>query len=110
MDTKTKQFLVVPDGEYLTAFVGIKEQETKYGSKLRWTFKIIQGEYKNKTISELTKPDNPTINNRFGKFLCSLDDILLEVGAEITPEKHIGKLYKVKVANKQLMSFSKWIV
>ncbi len=98
-DSKPK-YEAIPAGNYQADFLGMKPVTLENnGSKVfRWEFKIVDGEHKGKTISELSDADKPpTVKNKTGRFLAQIANTPLAAGTKVDPDSFIGKRYLVIV-------------
>lgn len=85
----------VPAGTYSDAvFRGIEEFESNKGEKLlRWKFEI-----NGVQVNSISGQTDPTVTNKFGKYLCGISGQPLAVGTEIgDPNDYIGRRYFVVV-------------
>jgi len=106
--TTEKSWKALPDGEYQTEFRNVKEEKTKKGLALRWTFQVIDGgEYHGNTVSGLTGTSNPACDNQLGRYMSWLANEPLVAGLGVDDDDYIGHQYLVIVENGNVKIFSK---
>jgi hypothetical protein len=86
----------VPPGTYRTQFTAFTPTTTSKGKAYRWTFTVIEGEHKGKTISDLSDGEHPpTVKNKTGRWLVALSGKPLASGTSVDPDEYVGKTYFV---------------
>jgi len=97
---KDQPYEGVPDGQYKAEFTGMTEAETSNGPALRWSFKILEGPYKNRIASGLTGLI-PTPKNQFGRFLSWISNSPVDLNVDVDIEDYIGDQYSIFIADKK---------
>jgi hypothetical protein len=90
----------VPAGAHKAKFKGITPTETCKGEAYRWSFEVLEGDYRGKVASDLSDRKVTTMN-KTGRWLSALSGKPLADGTEANPDDYIGKTYLVIIEAKE---------
>ena len=88
----------VPSGDYRARFEGTEERESERGGYVRWSWRIVEGEFAGRMVfcnTSLSFGPQAKARGRLEGML----DRPIEPGEEVDSDDQIGKVYLIRVEN-----------